>query len=170
MDTLTKWISRPVGCRCIPSPCADTDIPHVLASHRHRCWARTGFCRLPRVGHLVGTTIVRVTHTTYILSLRCRCSPTLYGSDLLSPMLFSMVSLPPSLLYNLWVLFLLVTGALGMRRLLLFLQCTHHGPHWQVDGHGCVPHFYNMNYNQRNIGSLLSTGLLTWFIWLTLSI
>ena len=48
----------------------------------------------------------------------------LYGSDLLSPLLFSVISLPPSLLYNLWVLFLLTIGALGMRQLLLFLQTT----------------------------------------------
>ena len=48
----------------------------------------------------------------------------LYGSDLLSPLLFSVVSLPPSLLYNCWILLLLIIGALGVRQILLFLQTT----------------------------------------------
>lgn len=41
---------------------------------------------------------------------------TLYGSDVLSPLLLRPLPLPPTLLYNLWVMFLLVVGGLGVDR------------------------------------------------------
>ena len=44
----------------------------------------------------------------------------LYGSDLLSPILFAWLPLPPSLLYNIWIHGLLILGAMGLRQLLLF--------------------------------------------------
>ncbi len=92
----------------------------------------------------------------------------LYGSDLLSPLLFSIVSLPPSLLYNLWVLFLLLVGAMGMRQLLLFLQQNSSvalagGWIWM-----CAPFLQHELLNGTS--ELLSTGMLSWFTWLTLSI
>ena len=92
----------------------------------------------------------------------------LYGSDLLSPLLFSIVSLPPSLLYNCWVLFLLIVGALGVRRILLFLKTTP----WMAIAGGwtwmCAPFLQHEMLNGTS--ELLSTGLLAWFIWLTLDI
>lgn len=92
----------------------------------------------------------------------------LYGSDLLSPVLFSGISLPPSLLYNVWILFLMIAGALGMRQLLKFL---HVSP-WMALAGGwawmCAPFLQHELLNGTS--ELLSTGLLTWFIWLTLSI
>ncbi|RME26098.1 MAG: hypothetical protein D6798_07330 [Deltaproteobacteria bacterium] len=39
---------------------------------------------------------------------------TLYGSDVLSPLLLRGLPLPPTLLYNLWVVLLLVVGGLGV--------------------------------------------------------
>ena len=92
----------------------------------------------------------------------------LYGSDLISPLLFSGISLPPSLLYNVWVLFLMIVGALGMRQLLKFL---HVSP-WIALAGGwawmCAPFLQHELLNGTS--ELLSTGLLSWFIWLTLSI
>lgn len=41
----------------------------------------------------------------------------LYGSDLLSPVLAYLFPISPVLLYNLWILFLLVMGGMGIRRL-----------------------------------------------------
>ena len=125
MDTLTKWISRPVGAAGVFLLLAliltfpmclhpiDTVVGHEQASVGCHVWviwwARQSLeLHTPLIFFPYGADVVQ-----------------LYGSDLLSPLLFSMVSLPPSLLYNLWILFLLMVGALGMRRLLLFLQCTH---------------------------------------------
>ena len=92
----------------------------------------------------------------------------LYGSDLISPLLFSGISLPPSLLYNVWVLILMIAGALGMRQLLKFL----HASPWMALAGGwawmCAPFLQHELLNGTS--ELLSTGLLTWFIWLTLSI
>jgi len=92
----------------------------------------------------------------------------LYGSDLLSPLLFSVVSLPPSLLYNCWILLLLVIGALGVRQILLFLQTTP----WIAIAGGwawmCSPFLQHEMLNGTS--ELLSTGLLAWFIWFTLDI
>ena len=45
----------------------------------------------------------------------------LYGSDLLSPLLAFFLPISPALMYNLWVLFLLVIGGLGIRRLIIDL-------------------------------------------------
>ena len=92
----------------------------------------------------------------------------LYGSDLLSPILFAWLPLPPSLLYNIWIHGLLILGAMGLRQLLLFLKTTH----WQALAGGwcwmCAPFLQHEMLNGTS--ELLSTGLLTWFTWLTLSI
>ena len=59
----------------------------------------------------------------------------LYGSDLFSPLLFSFLPFPPSLLYNFWVHLLLVVGGLGVRQLLLFLKTSD----WQALAGGWPP-------------------------------
>mgnify|MGYP000132617602 CR=1 FL=1 len=92
----------------------------------------------------------------------------LYGSDLLSPLLFSVIPFPPSLLYNLWVLFLLVIGAMGVRQLISFIQTEP----WLPLAGGwiwmCSPFLQHEMLNGTS--ELLSTGLLSWFCWLTISI
>lgn len=168
VDTITRWISKPVGAisaylllaliltfpMCLHP--IDTVVGHEQASVGCHVWviwwARQSLeLHTPLIFFPYGADVVQ-----------------LYGSDLLSPVLFSMVSLPPSLLYNLWVLCLLIVGALGMRRLLLFLQCSH----WPALAGGwtwmCAPFLQHELLNGTS--ELLSTGLLTWFIWLTLSI
>lgn len=92
----------------------------------------------------------------------------LYGSDLVSPILFAGMPFPPSLLYNVWIHILLITGAMGLRQILLFLRM----PPWQALAGGwiwmCAPFLQHELLNGTS--ELLSTGLLTWFTWLTLSI
>ena len=92
----------------------------------------------------------------------------LYGSDLFSPLLFSFLPFPPSLLYNFWVHLLLLVGGLGVRQLLLFLKTTN----WQALAGGwcwiCAPFLQHEMLNGTS--ELLSTGLLSWFTWLMLEI
>ena len=124
MESVTNWISKPVGAVSVFLLLAliltfpmclhpiDTVVGHEQASVGCHVWviwwARQSLeLHTPLIFFPYGADVVQ-----------------LYGSDLLSPLLFSVVSLPPSLLYNLWVLFLLTIGALGMRQLLLFLRTT----------------------------------------------
>ena len=142
MDTLSKWISKPMGAiECIPSSGADTDISHVLhpidtvVGHEQASvgchvwviwWARQSL--------ELHTPLIFFFLTEPMLSN----SMVLIYSVLYS---FPWSLLPPSLLYNLWVLFLLVTiGALGMRNCCSSYN-AHNGRHWQVDGPGCALHF-----------------------------
>ena len=168
METITKWISKPTGASCLFVLLAlvltfpmclhpiDTVVGHEQASVGCHVWviwwARQSLeLHTPLIFFPYGADVVQ-----------------LYGSDLLSPLLFSVISLPPSLLYNIWVLFLLVIGSLGMRQLLLFLGTTQ----WMALAGGwawmCSPFLQHELLNGTS--ELLSTGLLTWFIWLTLSI
>ena len=168
MEAITRLISKPVGAFSVYLTLAliltfpmclhpiDTVVGHEQASVGCHVWviwwARQSLeLHTPLIFFPYGADVVQ-----------------LYGSDLLSPLLFSRISLPPSLLYNIWVLFLMVVGALGMRRLLLFLN----GSAWVALAGGWA--WMSAPFLQHELlngtSELLSTGLLTWFIWLTLSI
>ena len=168
MESMTKWISKPIGAVSVFLLLAlvltfpmclhpiDTVVGHEQASVGCHVWviwwARQSLeLHTPLIFYPYGADVVQ-----------------LYGSDLLSPLLFSPISLPPSLLYNIWVLSLLIIGAMGMRCLLLFLRTTP----WMALAGGWA--WMSAPFLQHELlngtSELLSTGLLTWFIWLTLSI
>jgi hypothetical protein len=85
----------------------------------------------------------------------------LYGSDLLSPILFSWIPLPPSLLYNFWVVFLIVLGGMGIRRLVLELNGKAAGAFvgGMVFSSGAFFHHEILN----GAAELLSASTLPWF-------
>ena len=84
----------------------------------------------------------------------------LYGSDLFSPLLFSFLPFPPSLLYNIWVHVLLIIGAMGVRALL------HNTSTVGAFTGGCIfmtaPFFQHELFNGTS--ELLSSGLLPWYV------
>lgn len=85
----------------------------------------------------------------------------LYGSDLVSPLVLGMLPGSPALLYNGWVLFLLVVGAAGADHL-----CTREGatPAGALCGGVCfasAPFFQHETLNGTS--ELLAAGVLPWF-------
>ena len=158
VESVTNWISKPIGAVSVFILLAliltfpmclhpiDTVVGHEQASVGCHVWviwwARQSLeLHTPLIFFPYGADVVQ-----------------LYGSDLLSPLLFSVISLPPSLLYNFWVLFLLTIGALGMRQLLLFLGSTP----WMALAGGWA--WMSAPFLQHELlngtSELLSTGLL----------
>ena len=92
----------------------------------------------------------------------------LYGSDILSPPLLSFFPLPLALLYNGWVILLLLIGAMGARRLALYFKSSQISAFIAGVFFCSAPFFQHEMLNGTS--ELLSTGFLPWYAWLFLSI
>jgi hypothetical protein len=92
----------------------------------------------------------------------------LYGSDALSPLLLGVLPLPPALLYNLWVLTLLVGGAWGVDRLCRQLGATVPGAALGAVVFECAPFFQHELLNGTT--EMLAAAALPWFGWALLRV
>jgi hypothetical protein len=91
----------------------------------------------------------------------------LYGSDILSPPLLAQLPFSLAVLYNFWVIVLLLVGAMGARRLALYFKHTEK-PAFLAGIIFCsAPFFQHEMLNGTS--ELLSTGFLPWYAWLFLS-
>ena len=91
----------------------------------------------------------------------------LYGSDILSPPLLAQLPFSLPLLYNGWVLLLLLIGAMGARRLALYFELPPRSAFIAGVFFCSAPFFQHEMLNGTS--ELLSTGLLPWYGWLFLS-
>jgi len=87
---------------------------------------------------------------------------TLYGSDALSPLLLRWFPLPPSLLYNLWVMLLFVLGGLGMDRLVRNRGASAGGALVAGTVFMTAPFFQHEALNGTS--EIVAAGLLPWFL------
>jgi hypothetical protein len=87
----------------------------------------------------------------------------LYGSDLLSPLLLGLLPLPPALLYNLWVITLLVLGAWGVDRLARYLKATPAGAMLGAVVFETAPFVQHELLNGTT--EMLAAAALPWFCW-----
>ena len=87
----------------------------------------------------------------------------LYGSDVLSPLILGWIPLSPALLYNGWVLFLLMMGALGVERLCTEMGATKPGAVLGAVVFECAPFFQHELLNGTT--EMLAAGALPWFAW-----
>lgn len=85
----------------------------------------------------------------------------LYGSDLLSPLLLSRVPLPPGLLYNLWICFLLVAGGLGAGWLSRLAGAAPGGAPIGTAVFASAPFFQHELLNGTS--ELIAAAVLPWF-------
>ncbi|MFT5686572.1 MAG: hypothetical protein ACI8RZ_007528, partial [Myxococcota bacterium] len=85
----------------------------------------------------------------------------LYGSDLLSPLLLSGLPIPPGLLYNLWVLGLLVAGGLGAGWLCRRAGATPGGAAAGTAVFATAPFFQHELLNGTS--ELIAAAILPWF-------
>ena len=92
----------------------------------------------------------------------------LYGSDALSPLLLGFLPLPPALLYNLWVLTLLVLGAWGVDRLSQQLGATVSGAALGGVVFESAPFFQHELLNGTT--EMLAAAALPWFLWALLRV
>lgn len=92
----------------------------------------------------------------------------LYGSDILSPPLLAQLPFSLALLYNGWVVFLLVIGAMGARRLALYFKHSPIAAFISGVFFCTAPFFQHEMLNGTS--ELLSAGFLPWYAWLFLSI
>ena len=86
----------------------------------------------------------------------------LYGSDLLSPLLLSVLPLPPSLLYNGWILFLMVMGGFGTFLLGKRLGFAFRGALLSGTVMLAAPFFQHELFNGTS--ELLAAGFLPWYV------
>ena len=87
----------------------------------------------------------------------------LYGSDVLSPLILGWMPMSPAVLYNSWVLVLLMVGALGVERLCLQLGATKSGAVLGAVVFECAPFFQHELLNGTT--EMLAAGVLPWFAW-----
>ena len=87
----------------------------------------------------------------------------LYGSDLLSPLLFAWLPFSPVFLYNSWLFILLLVGALGMHTLLKYNENTDSQAFIAGLFFIAAPFFQHEILNGTS--ELLSTGFLPWFVY-----
>lgn len=85
----------------------------------------------------------------------------LYGSDLVSPLLLGRLPLPPVLAYNLWVLGLLVAGALGVALLARDRGAALPGAALGGVVFQTAPFFLHEMLNGTS--EILAAGVLSWF-------
>jgi hypothetical protein len=85
----------------------------------------------------------------------------LYGSDLLSPLLLGVLPLPPSLLYNFWILFLLVFSGFGTFLLGRQLGFSLGGALVSGTVMLAAPFFQHELFNGTS--ELLAAGFLPWY-------
>lgn len=85
----------------------------------------------------------------------------LYGSDLLSPLLVSGLPLSPGLLYNLWVLGLLIAGGLGAAWLCRRAGCAASGSAVGAAVFTTAPFFQHELLNGTS--ELIAAAILPWF-------
>lgn len=86
----------------------------------------------------------------------------LYGSDVLSPLIFSWVPLSPVFLYNIWVWFLLVLGAMGLRSLSLFEGSSDNGSF--VGGVCFLSAPFLLHELLNGTSEILACAFIPWFI------
>ena len=86
----------------------------------------------------------------------------LYGSDVLSPLIFSWVPLSPVFLYNIWVWFLLVFGALGLRALSLFEGSSENGAF--VGGACFLSAPFLLHELLNGTSEILACAFVPWFV------
>ena len=116
---------------------------------------------LPRLGALVGQEHVQDLHTELLFFPRGADVITLYGSDLLSPLLLRWVPASPVLLYNLWVVALLGIGGGGVAALGRRLGGTWGGAAVAATAWVSAPFFQHELLNGTS--ELLAAGFLPWF-------
>ena len=85
----------------------------------------------------------------------------LYGSDLLSPLLFSWIPISPVFLYNIWIWFLLVFGAMGIRELSIYERSSPSGAFVAGVIFLSAPFFLHEMLNGTS--EILSFGFVPWF-------
>ena len=85
----------------------------------------------------------------------------LYGSDVLSPVALGAFPFSPAMLYNLWVVFLLVCGGLGMDRLSRFLGASAGGALTGGTIFATAPFLQHELLNGTT--EMLSVAALPWF-------
>ncbi len=85
----------------------------------------------------------------------------LYGSDLLSPLLLRWIPAPVSLLYNGWVVLLLVTGGVGAARLAERAGATAAASFIALAVYEAAPFLQHELLNGTS--ELLAAGFLSWF-------
>ena len=85
----------------------------------------------------------------------------LYGSDILSPILLSWLPLPPTLLYNTWVVFLMVLGASGCKNLAKHFGATAGGGFVAGVVFCSAPFFQHELLNGTS--EIIAAAFLPWF-------
>lgn len=87
---------------------------------------------------------------------------TLYGSDVLSPVLLGWLPLSPVLLYNLWVMLLIAVGGLGMHTLARDRGASAGGALLAGTIFASAPFFQHEALNGTS--EIVAIGLLPWFL------
>ena len=85
----------------------------------------------------------------------------LYGSDVLSPVIFSWIPIPPTLLYNFWVVFLMVLGAVGCQNLAKHFAATRGGAFVAGVVFCSAPFFQHELLNGTS--EIVAAAFLPWF-------
>ncbi len=86
----------------------------------------------------------------------------LYGSDVLSPLLFSWIPISPIFLYNFWVSLLFFIGAMGIRELALYEKCHCFGA--LVAGVVFLSSPFLLHELLNGTSEIIACGFVPWFV------